>query len=221
MGLAKEWKAGNGNDPDVKIGPLVSAMQKERVASQVAAALESGARVVCRGSHIASQLGRDLWTSGGHLRLRRHRGRSGAPRERQRVWTGRVCLHARSPTREPRGYGHQGWAGWHQQLEPRRRPRSVSVDRDEVEWLRLPLWCGWLASVFCAQVSHLCDGGGGCPPERVRETRYRAKPQKHAQRNQENTREDDKKTTRKQQSKRALDGSGIQLVGRTMNYILY
>merc|ERR1712070_1102645 len=31
--LAKEWKAGNGNDPDVKIGPLVSAMQKERVAS--------------------------------------------------------------------------------------------------------------------------------------------------------------------------------------------
>jgi len=48
--LAKEWKAGNGNDPDVKIGPLVSAMQKERVASQVAAALESGARVVCRAS---------------------------------------------------------------------------------------------------------------------------------------------------------------------------
>merc|ERR1711967_54993 len=82
---------------------------------------------------------------------------------------------------------------------PRMSTRAISNAR--AAWLWLPLWCGWLASVFCAQVSHLCDGGGGCPPERVRETRYRAKPQKHAQRNQENTREDDKKTTRKQQSK--------------------
>jgi acyl-CoA reductase-like NAD-dependent aldehyde dehydrogenase len=46
---AAEWTTGDGFDPDSRMGPLVSASQRDKVVSQVDEALSSGARLCYRG----------------------------------------------------------------------------------------------------------------------------------------------------------------------------
>ena len=48
--IASKWKVGNGMDPENKVGPLVSQMQRDRVAQQVEVAVENGAKVLFKGS---------------------------------------------------------------------------------------------------------------------------------------------------------------------------
>ena len=43
---ASEYKVGNGLLPDVKVGPLVSPLQRDRVSSHVTKAIEQGAKVL-------------------------------------------------------------------------------------------------------------------------------------------------------------------------------
>lgn len=47
---AQDWKAGSGFDESSKMGPLVSPMQREKVAVHVADAIESGARLLVGGT---------------------------------------------------------------------------------------------------------------------------------------------------------------------------
>ena len=44
--IAKTFSVGNGMDPDTKVGPLVSAMQRDHVASQVDLAVKDGAKML-------------------------------------------------------------------------------------------------------------------------------------------------------------------------------
>lgn len=44
--IASKWKVGNGMDKNNKVGPLVSTMQRERVAQQVNLAVKQGAKVL-------------------------------------------------------------------------------------------------------------------------------------------------------------------------------
>jgi acyl-CoA reductase-like NAD-dependent aldehyde dehydrogenase len=46
--LGAQWAAGDGMASDSKIGPMVSAMQRDAVAAQVDAAVASGARIVAQ-----------------------------------------------------------------------------------------------------------------------------------------------------------------------------
>lgn len=46
---AKQWSCGDGFEEGVKMGPLVSELQRERVAAQVDEAIEGGARLAFRG----------------------------------------------------------------------------------------------------------------------------------------------------------------------------
>lgn len=52
--LAREVKVGDPTDPDVQMGPLISAAQRDRVAAHVAGALADGAKLVTGGSRPAS-----------------------------------------------------------------------------------------------------------------------------------------------------------------------
>ncbi len=47
--IAQELKLGNGFDPSVQLGPLISARQMDRVASLVASGVEEGAEPLCGG----------------------------------------------------------------------------------------------------------------------------------------------------------------------------
>jgi acyl-CoA reductase-like NAD-dependent aldehyde dehydrogenase len=47
--LAAEYKVGNGLNPDVNVGPLVSAMQKAHVQGHVKDAVDNGASVIFQG----------------------------------------------------------------------------------------------------------------------------------------------------------------------------
>jgi acyl-CoA reductase-like NAD-dependent aldehyde dehydrogenase len=46
---ARTWRHGLGTDPEVKMGPLVSAVQRDKVAAQVADAVAGGARLLLGG----------------------------------------------------------------------------------------------------------------------------------------------------------------------------
>jgi phenylacetaldehyde dehydrogenase len=48
-GIARELKLGDGFDPSVQLGPLISARQMDRVASLVASGVEEGAEPLCGG----------------------------------------------------------------------------------------------------------------------------------------------------------------------------
>jgi succinate-semialdehyde dehydrogenase/glutarate-semialdehyde dehydrogenase len=51
---AKNYKVGNGMDPDVKVGPLVSAMQRDKVKEHVEDALQKGAKLLHQSDVPAS-----------------------------------------------------------------------------------------------------------------------------------------------------------------------
>ncbi|PRD43760.1 aldehyde dehydrogenase [Phyllobacterium phragmitis] len=53
--IARELKLGNGFDPLVQLGPLISARQMDRVASLVASGVEEGAEPLCGGERDGSK----------------------------------------------------------------------------------------------------------------------------------------------------------------------
>ncbi|BBZ42884.1 aldehyde dehydrogenase family protein [Mycobacterium parmense] len=53
VGLARELKVGDPADPEVRMGPLISAAQRERVEAHVAAALHEGAALATGGGRPA------------------------------------------------------------------------------------------------------------------------------------------------------------------------
>ena len=114
-------KVGRGTEDDVKVGPLIDATQRGKVAELVQDATGKGARcwsaaasarapatstsrpcsAACRGGRPAAQ-GGDLRPGRAGHRLRR-RGRGDRRRQRHRVRPRRLRLHARHQARLPRG----------------------------------------------------------------------------------------------------------------------
>lgn len=45
---ARDYKVGNGMDPDVNVGPMVSRLQRDHVAAQVESAVQQGAKVLLK-----------------------------------------------------------------------------------------------------------------------------------------------------------------------------
>lgn len=56
---ARNYKVGNGMDPDVKVGPLVSSMQRDKVKEHVDDAVEKGAKLLYKSNVPASEAGRE------------------------------------------------------------------------------------------------------------------------------------------------------------------
>jgi succinate-semialdehyde dehydrogenase/glutarate-semialdehyde dehydrogenase len=50
--IAKDYKVGNGLDESVKVGPLVSSMQRDKVKQHVNDAIQKGAKVVYQSEHV-------------------------------------------------------------------------------------------------------------------------------------------------------------------------
>jgi len=55
VGALAFWKVGNGFDPEVLIGPLISAKQRETVMSYIEAGKEEGARLVTGGNAVGDK----------------------------------------------------------------------------------------------------------------------------------------------------------------------
>ncbi len=143
-GKLADMPVGRGTEDDVKVGPLIDATQRSKVAELVEDAKSKGAQVVLGGTErdgagyfydptvIAGVSADAQAAQGGDLRPRRagrelrRRGGRGGGRQRHRVRARRLRLHQRHQAGLPRGRGARDRHGRPQpgpRLEPGRAVR--------------------------------------------------------------------------------------------------
>ncbi len=154
---AKKITVGDGSDPGSEMGPLITGVHRDKVASYLDSGAEQGAKVVLDGREIGARGGRVLprrlaarRRHAGHGRLprrdlracavRRPRGhvrRGRQAREREPVGERDGDLHARRRRRPAVPVRRAGGDGRHQRADPR-AGRLVLVRRLEGLALRRP-----------------------------------------------------------------------------------